>query len=165
MPIRNQIVEDLKSFRRNSENYRTKPFGPVEFWPIPEADVLAAEAELGFRFPPQIRQVYLELGVGRICRDNAGRETDVYLNRVLPPEEAAYAYLEFPEDEEFLVEGELPVLDLGSGTYFVSYPASDRPDAVYRSLGGMDLVAPDYFTLLERLREDVTFYRVLWEPK
>ena len=111
------------------------------FYPIYENEIQENEKRLGFRFPSELRNFFLEIGCGFLPIKHGEKEHCGYSNRILSPMSIADILLEgvdsgqlHPETE--FLEGEMPFFEIGEmASFLIMYPQSDKPNAVYNMLG------------------------------
>jgi hypothetical protein len=137
--------------------------GPNYFASVSEDEIVAAEEQLGFQFPDQLRQFYLEVGCGFYRLGTKDEKRDPTLvNRIVPPSDI-YSIL-YDEDCEWrpyegFVTGVVPFFDCGDGTYLVVKSHSANPNAVYWPSGrDSEKVTESLEAFFSQLYERAGFY-------
>ena len=128
-------------------NYLKPYIGNIEltgnrFFPVSTQDIEDAEKRLGYKFPPQLRVFYDELGDGSFQHNHDLSITDnSFSSCVLHPKEIADIKLLGYESGQILpsvkfAEDEMPVFEVDGGDmFFVMKPQSKNPNAIYRDMG------------------------------
>jgi len=128
-------------------NYLKPYIGNMEltgnrFFPVSTQDIEDAEKRLGYKFPPQLRVFYDELGDGSFQHNHDLSITDnSFSSCVLHPKEIADIKLLGYESGQILpsvkfAEDEMPVFEVDGGDmFFVMKPQSKNPNAIYRDMG------------------------------
>ncbi len=167
-----QLTEEQEEKFEKAEQRQQGHYENVFNWfnPAPLSEVEAAEKRLGYRFPSQLRQFFLEIGQGAFqAPHNAPPEYEIsgHANRILDPTSIADIKLlgeesglitpgtEFPPDE-------IPVFEVADADYFFTMkPQSDRPNVVY---GLSNRIIEDSFErFIWRLYwEDPLYYMADW---
>ena len=110
----------------------------TSFFPITEEEVIEAEKRLGFRFPEQLRNFYMEIGYGffESNHDRSVIQKD-WPNRLLDPASLVdikllgYDSGQITSDVEF-AEEDLPFFEIANGnSFFCLKPQSAHPNRVY----------------------------------
>jgi hypothetical protein len=112
------------------------------FGVVSEDEIKLAEKCLGYIFPSELRQFFLEVGEGSLRHNkDFSAIQEYYANRILHPKESADIKL-LGYDSGLIVpsvkfaEDELPIFEVDGGEmFFVMKPQSDKPNAVYRDMG------------------------------
>lgn len=133
-------------------------------YPVYEKEIAGSEKRLGFLFPPELREFYLEIGCGFLSTSYKGEDTDTYSNRILDPFSIADILLEGVDSGQLHPEasfrpGEMPFFEIGEmRDFFSMYPLSDKPNAIYDNIDG-SLVTDSFSKFIWRLYyESPTFY-------
>ena len=132
----NSKYEYLKKYMGDPKHPKVAGFN--EFFPIAGARIIDAEKRLGYKFPDQLRQFYLEIGVGFFYHNhNRSIVQKSWSNRLLGPEYIAdikllgYDSGWVTSDVEFADE-ELPFFEVCDGNDFLHLkPHSNHPNRVY----------------------------------
>jgi hypothetical protein len=136
--------------------YRGLTDGPRRFYPVEAADIDAAERQLGFAFPPELRAFYSQVGYGWLGADGLDSARNLFVHP-LDVVDLLNGSSEFAPPEGFLA-GDLPFFDAGGGCFLVVRPNSRRPLAVFRDSGDNEPVASDVVEFCRRLARDPGFY-------
>jgi len=143
---------------------RTVP--PNRFWPLSDEDIDKAEQRLHFRFPPQLRTFFQEIGCGFLAQGIDDNKRDRSLvNRVLSPGEIAdiLTISDLPtRPAEGFPKGVIPFFDIGENSYFVLSLSDSDPHAVYWP-GARKPVAVSVQKFFQQLYCHAGFYRALGE--
>lgn len=117
--------------------------GENRFFPISTQDIEDAEKRLGYKFPPQLRIFYDELGDGSFQHNHDLSITDnSFSSCILHPKEIADIKLLGYDSGQILPsvkfsEDELPIFEVADGdTFLFMKPQSQKPNAVYSDIGG-----------------------------
>ncbi len=144
------------------KRYVGKSKSPNKFCAVKSSEIKAAEKQLGFPFPSELRTLFEEIGSGflQLGIDDAKRDPSV-INRILPPLEISSLICE-PDNplrpDEGFVEGVLPFFDVGESTYLVVRPKSSTPNKVFGP-DGKKMIAKSVESLFEQLYHRAAFYR------
>jgi hypothetical protein len=138
--------------------------GPNYFLKVSLKSVEDAEAQLGCRFPPQLRQFYLTIGHGQIIApiDRPDLEDLDRENRIEHPLEVVDIYRgrsKMARPREFEA-GEIPIFTASTDYHFVVFPNGREPDAVFSVTG--QRIAPTFAEFVASLAKDPCFYHHLW---
>ena len=134
------------------------------FFPVSEQDIEDAERRLGYKFPPQLRTFYDELGDGSFQHNHDFSVTDnSFSSCILHPKEIAD--IKFLGRDSLLIlpsvefaEDELPIFEVADGdTFLFMKPQSDKPNAVYSDIGGK-LVEESFERFIWRLYYESPLY-------
>jgi hypothetical protein len=140
------------------------------FYPLELQDIENAEDRLGYKFPSQLRDFYLEIGYGFFdhTADKKIRQ-EVYANRLMDPCSVADIKLLGYDSGQIISEVEfesndLPIFEIADGANFLLMrPQSNNPNAVYGMLG--ELIESEFEKFIWRLYyENPTFYMESWGP-
>lgn len=133
---------------------------PNKFYPVPREEIEAAEAQMGMRFPSELRQFFQEIGSGFFRQGVKDDEWDHFLiNRIVSPLEIAEMVCDkyFPTRPQCgLDAGEMPFFDTGWRDYFLVNALSKNPNQVLWQ-GGTPMVESiqEFFS---RLYEHAGFF-------
>ena len=157
---------------------------PNSFGPVTLEKIEQAEAKLGFQFPSQLREFYLEIGYGNLVAPyNTTDENydDWDWNKILPPmvvaefykplgddprgeepEEWLHAddeqYAMSPDDYEIMKKGCMPFFNMHSSRFLTLMPHSSTPNAVWDECGNF-IVEESFERFIWRLYyEDPAYY-------
>lgn len=137
---------------------------PNRFYPVAWGDVAKAEERIGFRFPPQLRCFFQQVGSGFFGAAEGCKEVAVadHVNRILNPIEISDLMMGESQlaPEEGFDEGEMPFFEVGDGSFLIMKPVSENPDAVYWSYGPMVSLSLGEF-VSELYYRDPLFYLAL----
>ena len=128
------------------------PYGrTIQIWnenifiSLEEEDIIKAENRLGFSFPEQLRQFYLEIGCGNLTTpENPPLDYKFYgENEILSPDAVA-EIVTLPHNSgyisaealDYMEPGDLPFFHVrDSCNFLVMRPKSDNPNAIYSDTG------------------------------
>jgi hypothetical protein len=131
------------------------------FESVSENDIFLSETRLGFKFPDQLREFWLNIGYGSLPNGSSN------YNHFLYPKAIADILLSDPDSPDcpviyefydMLEPGDMPFFEIGDSVSFLYMrPKSEKPNAVYDSLGNE--VSPSFEEFIHRLYyESPTFY-------
>ena len=133
---------------------------PNRFWPVSAQDVNAAESQIGYAFPSQLKVFFAEVGCGFYAQGIEDSRRKNCVNGILGPDEIADLLIN-PECElrpyEGFPAGAMPFFDLGNSSYLLLFPNSPTPNAVYRS-NGSTCVSNSLREFYDHLFEHAEFY-------
>ena len=152
----------------SNQNKKRYAYNENHFRTLFIEDIEAEEKRLGFRFPEQLREFWLEIGYGSI---RVGAKTGPdwscpHHNSILRPDQIADILLSneddpnspvLPEFYELLRPGYMPFFEIGDSISFLYMrPQSDNPNAIWY---GRDKICDSFEEFIHRLYyESPTFY-------
>jgi len=142
-----------------------KGIGENKFFPVSAQDIEEAEKRIGYKFPPQLRVFYEEIGDGSFQsnHDNSIVDDGCYANCILHPKESADIKLLGYDSGQILpsvkfAEDELPIFEIADGAnFFVMKPQGDNPNAVYQFMEG-GLIEDSFEKFIWRLYYESPLY-------
>jgi hypothetical protein len=155
-----------------------------QFGPTSLEEIEQAEAKLGFQFPSQLREFYLEIGCGNLVAPYNTTDENYHFgnaNEILPPmvvaefykplgddprgeepeewlHSADEQYAMSPDDYEVMKKGCMPFFNMHSSRFLTLMPHSSTPNAVWNDSGKF-IVEESFERFIWRLYyEDPAYY-------
>lgn len=143
-------------FEPNDENRFTSKHS---FFNVNEAEIIKAEKRIGMAFPEELRQFYLQVGYGFLCRQDKN-----FIDRIMDPSSVADFILgeeryEYDECREMIDrEKKMAFFEISEGSY-LSLDLSKKDDkGACPILYFQDEVADSLENFIRKMDEEIDYY-------